>query len=269
KETAYSEVMVRVVGLLPVVVVVGWWCSGDGADAQDNQVDELPTATESEMRAAVVINQMVIENMGQDAEFGGSVQVAALAQAMTQTFMKLQEVTDLMTQTFTILRGETEALFRRQPPQSGRAYINTAVQQDGFGAMQECPVPFFRLNSECFYVHAWFDLGWMAATNFCQRLGGDLAEPENIEVLVAALHQRQEVKKNFWLGASDLNIEHRWVWTSGASVDFQITAWKSNEPNDANGNEDCLLLVTDEYPFLNDVNCETKQPFICEQLLEI
>lgn len=69
---------------------------------------------------------------------------------------------------------------------------------------------------------------------------------------------------NFWLGASDLGHNGRYVWSSnGKSID-RFTNWRSGEPNNWCGHEHCLELLADGQ--WNDMNCNEKRQFICENL---
>lgn len=130
---------------------------------------------------------------------------------------------------------------------------------------KDCPSPFFRVNSECFYIHEKPKMDWMASSGFCQRLGGDLVEPETVELLQAVLLRTSELNEShFWVGASDLNVERQWEWISGKLVDLSQAAWSPGEPNDANDGEDCMEIAIDKYPALNDGKCNSKMSFICE-----
>ena len=43
----------------------------------------------------------------------------------------------------------------------------------------------------------------------------------------------------FWLGARDDIIEGIWMWSADGSV-LNYTDWNPGEPNNYDGNEDCL-----------------------------
>ncbi|KAK8746852.1 hypothetical protein OTU49_016855 [Cherax quadricarinatus] len=272
--------MVYISTVLPVVVALCW-------DRTAADTEESVTTTETELRGAVVINQLVLQQMGQllmdfvnisqhpptcpngcetkrlDTPLDTQEVYKNLTQEVSHTLSKLQEVTQVMTETFTKLTDMGETLMRMQ--ETTQSSIKIPVpHQEGTGSVKDCPVPYFRLNSECFYINEWFDATWVQANDFCRRIGGSLAAPSSVEILVAVMHQRGDVTKEiYWLGASDLMVEQRWQWTSGTLMNIHVVPWKAGEPNNAH-NEDCLAVQMKRYPFFNDQNCEIKLPFVCE-----
>lgn len=64
-----------------------------------------------------------------------------------------------------------------------------------------------------------------------------------------------------WVGASDQVKEEVFQWTNKENVVF--TNWKPYEPNDANGNEDCVSLCRDGQ--WNDNICNKTFNIICER----
>lgn len=147
-------------------------------------------------------------------------------------------------------------------------FRNSSEEKFGQRQKKDCPSPFFRVNSECFYIHQNPKMDWMRAAGFCQRLGGDLVEPETVELLQAVLLQRPKITESqFWIGATDQNVEREWKWTSGSLVDLLQSAWYRGEPNNHGGNEDCLQININRYPTLNDEECYSRKAFICEYLV--
>ena len=65
----------------------------------------------------------------------------------------------------------------------------------------------------------------------------------------------------YWIGATDVTVNGTFLWTSDNST-LGFVNWRSGEPNDSNGNEDCLLLCRDKR--WNDYNCDRSLPYICE-----
>ena len=65
---------------------------------------------------------------------------------------------------------------------------------------------------------------------------------------------------NWWIGLNDLEEEGNFIWTDGAPISY--LAWGSGEPNDSNG-EDCGHIWTAQNGLWNDINCDTKMPYIC------
>ena len=66
-----------------------------------------------------------------------------------------------------------------------------------------------------------------------------------------------------WLGGNDVVTEGTYSWTGGTSWSFD--SWRSNAPNNGNGNseQDCVILRTDgEW---DDVSCSTSRNFLCQK----
>jgi hypothetical protein len=66
-----------------------------------------------------------------------------------------------------------------------------------------------------------------------------------------------------WTDGTDQAVEGVWRW-SGSDMTFDPFAnWRDSEPNDANGDEDCLnyWVATGKW---NDQACAFEFPFICE-----
>ncbi|XP_059167883.1 uncharacterized protein LOC131949939 [Physella acuta] len=68
-----------------------------------------------------------------------------------------------------------------------------------------------------------------------------------------------------WLGGNDQLQEGEWIWTDGTKANL-TSLWHEYEPNNSEGNEDCLELY--EHGMLNDDNCAKSLSFICMELHE-
>ncbi|XP_078315448.1 uncharacterized protein LOC111102651 [Crassostrea virginica] len=71
-----------------------------------------------------------------------------------------------------------------------------------------------------------------------------------------------------WIGGNDVNTEYSFVWIgSSAPVPFNYTKWHQGQPNNMNGDQDCVMLqyktANGDYEW-GDVGCEEKHSFICE-----
>ncbi|XP_063601595.1 collectin-11-like [Penaeus indicus] len=128
----------------------------------------------------------------------------------------------------------------------------------------ECPPPYFRVMSECFYVHTSHHLPWTQARAFCQGMAGDLAQPRYLNALLAVVAEKYKSgPSHLWLGASDLENEGTFRWLSGEVV---TTGWRENQPDDAVGDEDCLEMWTAKFPSLSDKQCHLNSAFICQYM---
>ncbi|XP_036420700.1 macrophage mannose receptor 1-like [Colossoma macropomum] len=94
---------------------------------------------------------------------------------------------------------------------------------------------------------------WRDAQSFCRERYTDLArvrnQTENKEIKNAAKG------KTVWIGLFRVS----WKWSDQSYSSFRY--WKKNQPDNFGGNESCVeMLKSGQW---NDVNCETKLPFIC------
>ena len=102
------------------------------------------------------------------------------------------------------------------------------------------------------------------ARNFCENeleIPAHLveidSEEENGAIFTEYIRQGFKDKKiDVWLGISDRHSEGVWVFESnGNSVTY--ANWDDDEPNDANGGEDCAHMRANGK--WNDRDCEVKQ----------
>ena len=66
-----------------------------------------------------------------------------------------------------------------------------------------------------------------------------------------------------WIGATDAASEGNWQWTGGASFDFDN--WRSGEPNNGSGSEDCAVIEGDRGGTWDDRGCFASGAFLCER----
>jgi len=71
---------------------------------------------------------------------------------------------------------------------------------------------------------------------------------------------------NFWIGASDINVEGEWVWVSDQS-NIQFDDWRWSEPNNYDMAEDCGCINLNQEVFQKqwaDERCNRMYLYICE-----
>ena len=97
---------------------------------------------------------------------------------------------------------------------------------------------------------------WPEARSRCQSYGGDLAVINDADenAFIEGI-----TNNSTWIGLTDVDVEGEFVWVDGVSREF--TNWNNNEPNDANGAEDCAEILNSGA--WNDNRCENTRPFIC------
>ena len=62
-----------------------------------------------------------------------------------------------------------------------------------------------------------------------------------------------------WIGG--YRVSGVWTWRDGTT--FKFTNWKSGQPDDYGGKEDCILYSWNP-PQWNDLECEESHPYICQ-----
>lgn len=105
---------------------------------------------------------------------------------------------------------------------------------------------------------------WDAARSACAAFTGDLLRIDDAaeQAAVVALPEPPAGPGGGWfIGLSDAASEGVFTWIDGLGLDQ--TAWNPGEPNDANGNEDCVEMDHASGVW-NDVPCDATRAFVCE-----
>merc|ERR1719394_1791895 len=69
-----------------------------------------------------------------------------------------------------------------------------------------------------------------------------------------------------WIGGNDIDEEGAWKWTDASHFDF--TFWNSGEPNNSEGNEDCMHawgIEREVGETWNDKTCSDSMSFLCSK----
>ena len=106
------------------------------------------------------------------------------------------------------------------------------------------------------YLNCQFSRTWEEARDYCRLFGADLVEVNDEEENYFVYSNAARC----WIGANDIDDEGTWVWSNGASWDWET--WVAGEPNN-NGDEDCAGIWTDGD--WNDWSCSNEYDFICEK----
>ncbi|XP_066508667.1 CD209 antigen-like protein E [Hoplias malabaricus] len=101
---------------------------------------------------------------------------------------------------------------------------------------------------------------WSEARNVCKAKGADL-------LIINSKEEQEFIKKlnlYVWLGLTDAEKEGEWKWVDGSLLTNKF--WKTGEPNDAHGDEDCVAFAETSDPLMtwNDIPCSYKAGWICE-----
>ncbi|XP_049950630.1 macrophage mannose receptor 1-like [Schistocerca serialis cubense] len=140
------------------------------------------------------------------------------------------------------LKGE-----RRPPTPPAPRYL-----RDGFMPLSGRSMVLFSRNGNT----------WQGARSACALVGADLLVPRDRDAM--ELLSRSPFSELFndleaFLGASDMVSEGNFVDIEGKPLDVR---WRTYEPNNAGGNEDCLAWNRDGG--VNDRGCEETLQYLCE-----
>ncbi|XP_037832825.1 galactose-specific lectin nattectin-like [Kryptolebias marmoratus] len=100
--------------------------------------------------------------------------------------------------------------------------------------------------------------------DFCNSFGAHLTSirgDDEYDFIRGLVLRATGTNTRTWVGGTDAAKEGYWVWTDGSP--FTFTAWGSGEPNNVDGNENCMEINLNGQDYVNDVNCSLKNAFIC------
>ncbi|XP_062426555.1 collectin-10 isoform X3 [Rhea pennata] len=121
-----------------------------------------------------------------------------------------------------------------------------------------------RETDEKFYYIVKEEKNYREALIHCRDRGGTLAMPkdEATNALIADYISKSGLFRAF-IGMNDMEKEGQFVYADNTSLQ-NYSNWKEGEPNDPNGHEDCVeMLSTGEW---NDSECQVTIYFVCEFL---
>ncbi|GFO45697.1 C-type lectin-related protein 4 [Plakobranchus ocellatus] len=144
----------------------------------------------------------------------------------------------------------------------GEFYVNDKIIGacgDGFEAVE-----YGSERRFCCLVELTSSVTYDDATQQCNNLGGYLATVKTVEKLQMVINIAQG--KSFWVGMDDLAQEgmHRWQENGELlTADVQAAVFKTNEPNNDYGVEDCIQYRGSHFN-LNDIHCWATMRALCE-----
>ncbi|XP_062135433.1 C-type lectin 37Db isoform X3 [Drosophila sulfurigaster albostrigata] len=120
-----------------------------------------------------------------------------------------------------------------------------------------------RIGSKYYYIERLEEVAWYEALSKCQAIGGHLLSIKNQEEF-DAIKCELDREKHYWIDINDLTKEGEFI--SGATGQkATYFNWHQTEPNNKNGNENCVeLYYHNDKHLMNDDNCQEKELFICE-----
>ncbi|XP_042880356.1 C-type mannose receptor 2-like isoform X2 [Penaeus japonicus] len=126
--------------------------------------------------------------------------------------------------------------------------------------LTDCPPPFTKVGSECFYLSD-TQKNWNDARRHCQGMGGELAVPSDVAALDAFVFGQVE-GPGVWIGGTDQGNEGVWNYINGNTI--KAEDWSGGQPDNHGGRENCLEIRSYFEPPVNDYICSVKQHFVCE-----
>ena len=107
---------------------------------------------------------------------------------------------------------------------------------------------------------------WWDAQLACETYGYDLVKIEDI----SESNWLKPTGSGFWTGLNDLDTEGVWLWfvddsPLDPSLESPNSNWVANEPNNAMGDEHCMMLTSVGW---NDYPCTNTRGYICEAPLD-
>jgi hypothetical protein len=108
-------------------------------------------------------------------------------------------------------------------------------------------------------------LAWADAAAACASYGYHLADVEDAteDGWIWGRAEGLDGGTAWWHGYNDRGTEATFAWDGGATATY--TAWRSGEPNDFGGAEDCAAFADDGVGTWNDKSCTTTiLPYVCE-----
>ncbi|KPI91593.1 Hemolymph lipopolysaccharide-binding protein [Papilio xuthus] len=110
---------------------------------------------------------------------------------------------------------------------------------------------------------------WEQAKKRCALEGATLFYPEDqneVDVVLAHLKETQPMYAWIFVGISSKLAKGVFTTVDGVAIRHIYNRWGHGEPNDANGEEDCVILRKEGT--YNDEKCSNKFPFICKKTLQ-
>lgn len=139
-----------------------------------------------------------------------------------------------------------------------------------------CQKGWVTFQESCYFFETKRKANWHAAWEECVSMDARVIKIESeIEnnFITAELQRLDPGLEQYLTAGNDLDAENVWVWADMIDGTVAITNvevigytnWARDEPNDYDGNEDCLVIYPELDNNWNDIPCEMLFHFICEK----
>uniref|UniRef100_A0A8K9XEZ7 C-type lectin domain-containing protein n=1 Tax=Oncorhynchus mykiss TaxID=8022 RepID=A0A8K9XEZ7_ONCMY len=142
-----------------------------------------------------------------------------------------------------------------------RCLLST-IMLTGPKKVNDMPNGWSQYGSNCYKLNTDTRKSWLGARHDCVRDGADLvsiASPEEEHFL-----STYTKGKSKWIGLKHNPTDGGYHWSDATPVSH--TNWGHGEPNNHEGREDCVEMVSNTNgtsSWWNDLNCDAHQDWIC------
>ncbi|KAH8328281.1 hypothetical protein KR067_007664, partial [Drosophila pandora] len=131
--------------------------------------------------------------------------------------------------------------------------------------------PFVKIGNGYYHIESAKPDNWFGAYESCHKINAELVAFETKEELDAvAEYISDPYLRGYWTSGNDHATKGQHMWFSNGQP-ILSDLWYTNEPNDFEGDERCVILLYKEpsspqrFSGLHDVGCMTrKSRYICE-----
>uniref|UniRef100_A0A8C1B8Y2 Si:ch211-225k7.5 n=1 Tax=Cyprinus carpio carpio TaxID=630221 RepID=A0A8C1B8Y2_CYPCA len=99
---------------------------------------------------------------------------------------------------------------------------------------------------------------WTEAQRYCREKYTDLATADNMN----DMNELKNYEERVWIGLQKTD-RGEWQWSDQSKSSFRY--WKSGEPNNVGGNEDCTAVEKNTQGKWIDITCNKHYHFVCHE----